>query len=198
MIHQDSGRTITTHGESATTQSTEQVENHNESHVSSSRLPSSITLDSCYSECNCHSCEIQSELTQLRETSDQVLNDAYNEINSSEIELSRYIQEIQDLEDELQKSLQEEKELLMKIKEETALLSEENILPEVCYIDEMKEEESDDDMLIELQRRDEQIMEMERELEENTKLIRYLSLPMMTLSEARSPHSDIVTNKTFY
>jgi hypothetical protein len=136
--------------------------------------PSSISL-SC-SECNCNSCEIQAELNLLRENSDQVLNDAYNEINTSETELAKYLQEIRDLEDELQKSFQEEKELLEKIQLENKLFSEESYSEE-CH-DEEKQHLSDQDLALDLQRRDGQIIEMEKELEENTKLIRYLSLSL--------------------
>ena len=135
----------------------------------STTTPCSVT-SSC--PCECRSCEIQRELYLLRENSDQLLNEEYNELNSSEIELSRYLKEINDLEEDLKMSQMEENELYLELEKLERQMSD----GEQYYEDYRSHKASDPALELELKRRDDKIKEMEEDLIENMKLIQHLRL----------------------
>ena len=162
------------------------TDDHQEDYMTSTAEPpcSSIWFV-CPDGCECKNCEMQSELKLLRENVDNVLNNVYNEINSSEAELARYLDEIRDLEYELEVCLEQEKVLRKEIGTATQCLDdgkEDQLLgnQEEAAIDEDVEvlQESEREFAIELKLKDEQIAELEKELQDNTNLIRYLSLSL--------------------
>jgi hypothetical protein len=167
------------------------TDDHQEDYTTSTEPPCSSIWVVCPDGCECKNCEMQSELKLLRENVDNVLNNVYNEINSSEAELARYLDEIRDLEDELEVCLEQEKALLKEIGTATQCLDgkEDQLLdnnPEAAIDEDVKVfQESEREFAIELKLRDEQIAELEKELQDNTNLIKYLSLSLNAGEQAQ-------------
>ena len=127
--------------------------------------------------CTCNP-EIQKELNILKENSNNALNQSWEEINMLETDLSKYLEEISELEKELQGAVEEEHESLALLEKLECGTERHESLQQA--IDSQIRGDSSDAMLDpeDLQCKDEKIRQMEKKLMENTKLIQKMRRSM--------------------